>query len=346
MTLLVHPGEHDGRTRMLRTLRGQDVDRPPVWFMRQAGRYLPEYREIRQGTTFEERLHDPELAARLTLQPLRRFPLDCAILFSDLLVPFEALDRPAVVQEGGPVLADPLRDPEDVERLPKPDPARDLPFVGEALQRVREAAPEHAVLGFAGAPFTLACYLIEGRGAKGFPRTMAFAHTHPEAWRRLLGHLADLSADLLAYQASMGADAVQLFDTWAENLAPQDHAAWALPAVQRCVRRFREQSDAPLVHFARGTAHLLEDLGHTGADALSVDWRIPLSKVRAAHPGLVLQGNLDPTALFAPPEVVRARTTAVLRELQGGHVFNLGHGVLPGTPLESVEAMVSTAVAR
>ncbi|HEX2065800.1 MAG TPA: uroporphyrinogen decarboxylase [Candidatus Thermoplasmatota archaeon] len=334
------------RERLLRALAGKEVDRVPVWFMRQAGRYLPEYRALREGLPFERRMADPTVAAEVTLQPLRRFPLDAAILFSDILAPLPAMGHAVRFEAGGPVVEDPVRTPAQAEGLRALRPERDLAFVGQALGQVRAALPDHAVLGFAGAPFTLASYLVEGRGSRDFAATKAFAYGHPEAWRLLTGKLADAVADHLAFQARAGADAVQLFDSWADILSPRDYAALALPGVQRAVRRFREQAAAPLLFFARGSSHLLPLLGRTGADAYSVDWRVDLSDVRRLHPGKALQGNLDPTLLLAPVGTVRAETARTLEQLGGdGHVFNLGHGILPQTPIEAVQAMVETVVA-
>lgn len=334
-------GSLTGRGRMLRALAGKEVDRPPIWFMRQAGRYLPEYRAIREEVPFEARLQDPALAAKITLQPLQRFPLDAAILFSDILVPFSALGHPARFGAEGPTVADPVRTPEQVDAMEAAPPGKAYPYVAEALRLVRGALPEHAVLGFAGAPFTLAAYLIEGGGSKEFAATKRFAYRHPDAWNALLGKLSDVVGDHLASQARAGADAVQLFDTWAEVLGPDEYELLALPWVQRAIRRSKQDSNTPTIYFARGTPHLLPFLGATGADAFSVDWRVALADVRARYPGKPLQGNLDPTLLFAPPETVTQQTRRILDSLRGeGHVFNLGHGILPDTPLESVQAMV------
>ena len=331
------------RERFQRAARGERVDRPPVWLMRQAGRYLPEYREVRGALTFEERATRPDVAAELTLQPLRRFPLDAAILFSDILVPLAGMGRPARFPgEGGPVVDDPVRAPEDVDALRVADTARDAPFVLDSLQRVRKEIPDRALLGFAGAPFTLAAYLVEGGGSKGFQETKRFCYHHPDAWRRLMALCADTAAGHLRAQLEAGCDAVQLFDTWAEALSPQEYERFALPYVRRVFDALRDV-DAPLVYFARGTPHLLPFLPRTGATAWSVDWRVPLEEVRRRHPRVPLQGNLDPTLLFAPQETLRQETTRMLEALGGqAHVANLGHGILPGTPVEGVGTFVET----
>ena len=333
------------RERFLRAVRGKDVDRPPVWLMRQAGRYLPEYRELRGQMTFEERVSTPDVAAEITLQPLRRFPLDAAILFSDILVPLEGMGRPARFPGGGgPVVDRPVRTPEDVGSLRQPDPEEDSPYVGRTLDLLRPQLPDHALLGFAGAPFTLAAYLIEGGGSKGFQETKRFCYHHPEAWDRLMTLCARTAAAHLRMQARHGCDALQLFDTWAEHLAPEEYERLALPYVRQVFDALRDL-DAPRIYFARGTPHLLPHLPETGADAWSVDWRVPLEEVRARHPGVPLQGNLDPTLLFAPPELLRRETTWMLEALQGqAHVANLGHGILPGTPIEGVRTFVETVV--
>lgn len=330
------------RERFLRAARGQDVDRPPVWLMRQAGRYLPEYREIRAAKTFEERLTNPEIAAEITLQPLRRFPLDGAILFSDILVPLTGMGRPATFDEHGPRIQNPIRTPQDVAGLHAFDPHAHAPYVLDSIARVRKALPDHAVLGFAGAPFTLASYLIEGATSKGFQETKRFCYHNPEAWNALMRACADAASAHLEAQIEVGCDAVQLFDTWAEHLAPSEYEEHALPHVQRILQRAKAKG-VPVIYFARGTPHLLPLLPQTGADIWSIDWRVPIENVRQAYPKQTLQGNLDPTLLFAPPRIIQDETRAMLDALQGrAHIANLGHGILPGTPIESVETFVRT----
>ena len=333
------------RERFLRAATGKDVDRPPVWLMRQAGRYLPEYREIRGALSFEERVSRPDVAAELTLQPLRRFPLDAAIIFSDILVPLTGMGRPARFPgEGGPVVDDPIRTPEDVASLRLADPDKDSPYVAESLRLVREKTPDHALLGFAGAPFTLAAYLIEGGGSKGFQQTKRFCYQHPDAWEKLLDLCARTAVAHLKAQVRAGCDAVQVFDTWAEQLAPEEYERLVLPHVQTVFKGLRDEG-VPLIYFARGTPHLLPHLPKTGATVWSVDWRTPLEDVRQRFPGVPLQGNLDPTLLFAPRETLVQETRWMLESLGGeGHVANLGHGILPGTPVEGVQAFIDTVV--
>ncbi len=336
----------NGRDLLLAALAGESVDRPPAWFMRQAGRYLPEYRALRARHTFEEACETPEIAAEITLQPVRRFDLDAAILFSDILVPCAGMGRPVRFPgEGGPRVDRPVRTARDVESLVVPDARATAGFVAEAIRRVRAAAPDKALLGFAGAPFTLASYLVEGGAPDPFAETKRLAYREPLAWERLLDVCADTIAGHLAMQLDAGADAVQIFDTWAEALAPDEFAAWEAPRLRRVVDRLRPLGK-PVILFARGTAHLLPHLGAVGASAISVDWRVDLRDARRVlPPGVALQGNLDPTRLLAPPARVAAETRRVLdagRAAGGGHVFNLGHGALPSTPIESVEAMVRT----
>lgn len=329
------------RERFLRACEGKDIDRPPVWLMRQAGRYLPEYRELREATTFEKRLTSADLATEITLQPLRRFPLDAAIVFSDILVPLTGMGRPARFDEHGPHVDRPVRTPADVESLGTPECARDSPYLLDTLRRVRKELPDHALLGFAGAPFTLAAYLIEGGSSKGFQETKRFAYQHPDAWHRLLDHCARAAAEHLRAQLEAGCDAVQLFDTWAETLAPSEYEQLVLPHVRTVFRAL--PAEATSIYFARGTPQLHPYLRETGARAWSTDWRVPLETMRALYPGVPLQGNLDPTLLFAPPALLVEETRAMLDALGGeAHIANLGHGILPGTPLESVGTFVKT----
>ncbi len=332
------------RQRLTRALDRLPVDRPPVWFMRQAGRYLPEYRKLRAEHGFLEVCHTPELAKRVTLQPVERFDLDAAIIFSDILVPLEAMGHPVTYEEGiGPVVEAPIRDPEQVDELVRPSPAEAYPALAEAVRAVRQALPDRGVLGFAGAPFTLATYLIEGGSPKRYEHLSRFRLDHPDAFERLMALLADVAGDQLAAQASAGADAVQLFDTHAETLALADYRDVALGPTQAALDHVAPDQ-AARIHFAKGTAHLLPALSELEVEALSVDWRTPLTTVAHHAPHAAVQGNLDPGLLYGPPDTVARRTDAVLREGCGlpGHVFNLGHGIHPKARLESVEAMVRT----
>ena len=333
--------------RFLRACRQQPVDRTPVWIMRQAGRYLPEYRALRERVDFLTLCRTPELAVEASLQPLRRFPLDAAIVFSDIMIPLTAMGC-RLTFDPGPRLAEPIRTRAQVEALDARPMAEAVPFVGEAVALLaRELDGRVPVIGFAGAPFTLAAYLIEGAGSDGFSAARAMLYREPDTFRALLDRLAVAMADYLALQIRSGAAAVQLFDTWAGVLSAEEYRAFALPAVQRLLAAL-EPGAVPVIYFAAGGGHFLEDAAATGADVLGVCWRTPLDQARRRTRGRVaLQGNLDPCVLLASPETVRERTRAVLaagRAGGGGHILNLGHGILPSTPLESVRVMLETVV--
>jgi len=335
---------HPSAARFLDACAGRPVDRPPVWMMRQAGRYLPEYREARRRVSFLELCLDPDLAAEVSLQPFRRFHPDGVIFFSDILITVAAMGARVEFRDGGPHLPDPLRSPEDVDRLHLFDPAAEIPFTGEILRWLRrEVGDRAAVLGFAGAPWTLASYLVEGGGSKSFAAIKAMMGRDPRTLRRLLDLLADAVAEVLSFQIASGAQAVQLFDTWAGELALEDYRAFALPAVQRAIEGIRRQG-APVILYVNGCGHLLEAMAESGADALSVDWRVSLTEARRRAPQKALQGNLDPGALLGDPEDVARRTRSLIAETGGrSHILNLGHGVLPATPLECAEAFFEAA---
>ena len=312
---------------------GRPVTRVPVWFMRQAGRSLPEYREVRARAGMFEIVRRPELAAEVTLQPVRRLGVDAAILFSDIVVPLAALGVGVELREGtGPVVAEPFRRPADLGRLRPLEPEADIPYV---LDTVRLVVKELDVplIGFAGAPFTLASYLVEGGPSKAHARTKALMRADPTTWAALLEALADVSLASLRAQVDAGAEAVQLFDSWAGALAPEDYRRSVLPASRRIFAGLADLG-VPRVHFGVGTGELLDLLVEAGADVVGVDWRVPLDRARARlGPGVAVQGNLDPTVCLAPWPVVEAEVDDVLARNAGrpGHVFNLGHGVLPDT---------------
>jgi uroporphyrinogen decarboxylase len=328
----------------LRACRRQRVERTPLWIMRQAGRYLPEYRELRQRVDFRTLYRTPELAARATLQPLERFALDAAIVFSDILVPAEAMGL-AVAFEPGPVLARPVRTRADVERLATPDPEEAVPFVYETLRLLRRELHDRVpLIGFAAAPLTLAAYLVQGQGARGFERFRQLLHEDPQTLHRLLDRVGRVTERYLAAQVQAGAQALQLFDTWAGLLGRADYREFGLRHARRVLEALRG-TGVPLIYFALDASHLLEEIGESGADVIGVDWRVDLDEAsRRLGGGLVLQGNLDPAVLLAGTEATARQARAILAAGAGlpGHVFNLGHGVLPETPLESVEALVST----
>ncbi|HEX6131151.1 MAG TPA: uroporphyrinogen decarboxylase [Actinomycetota bacterium] len=320
--------------RLLRALRREPVDRTPVWFMRQAGRYLPEYRAVRGERDILETCRRPDEVVELTLQPLRRMPLDAAIVFSDIVVPLAAVGLPVRVEAGrGPVVDEPVRSPADVVRIRPLEPEADEPAVLEAMRALRRelAVP---LLGFAGAPFTLASYLVEGGPSRDHARTKALMLGAPATWHHLMEALVAIVVPHLRAQVEAGAQAVQVFDSWAGALSPDDYEAAVRPHMARV---FAEVADlgVPVIHFGVGTGELLGEMAVSGGEVLGVDWRVPLDEAwdRVGHDRAV-QGNLDPAVLGGPWEVVERKTLEVLRRAAGrdGHVFNLGHGVLPDTP--------------
>jgi uroporphyrinogen decarboxylase len=333
-----------GNDLILRACRGQAVERTPIWIMRQAGRYLPEYRELRERADFLALCKTPELAARATLQPLERFALDAAILFSDIMIPAEPMGLRLAFRPG-PVIDPPLRSAGDVERLRVVDPRDGVPFVFETLRLLRrELDGRVPLIGFAAAPFTLAAYLVEGGGSKGFDRARGLLYADPRLAHALLEKVAETTARYLEAQIEAGAQLVQLFDTWAGLLTRALYAEFALRYARRVLERLRP-SGVPRIYFALDSAHLLDEMRDCGADVVGLDWRLDLAEASRRLDGrFVLQGNLDPCALLAAPAAVARRTREVLERAVGlpGHVFNLGHGILPRTPLDSVETLIRT----
>lgn len=322
----------------LRALAGESTRTAPLWLMRQAGRYLPEYRALKERYGFWEMVRTPELATEVTLQPVRRFGLDAAILFQDIMSPLPAMGV-EVAFDPGPVIARPLRDLAAVEKLVVPEAEELAPFALEALRLVAAASPV-PVIGFAGAPLTLAAYLVEGRGSKEFAAFRGLVRSAPEVMDRLLDKLAAATITYLLGQVSAGARALQLFDTWAGLFDEPSYRRFGLPAAQRIARAV-EATGVPLIYMAVGGGHLLPALADVPCAAVSVDWRTPLDRVRRSLPRKVLQGNLDPAALLGPRDVMLAEARAVLRAGLGGpHVFNLGHGVLQQTDPDQVAALV------
>nr|WP_204261672.1 uroporphyrinogen decarboxylase [Blastococcus saxobsidens] len=328
------PAESD----LVRAARGLPVSRTPVWFMRQAGRSLPEYRELRAGTKMLEACQDPDLITEITLQPVRRHGVDAAIFFSDIVLPLVVAGVDIEIKPGvGPVIANPVRSVADVDALPELDPAA-LDFIRTAVGRLVAELGPTPLIGFAGAPFTLATYLIEGGPSKEHARTKAFMHAEPEAWARLLERLSISSSMFLRTQVDAGASAVQLFDSWAGVLSAVDYAERVLPhsrAVFDGMGDGRAGEDrVPRIHFGVGTGELLPLIGEAGADVVGVDWRVPLDEAaRRVGPGYSLQGNLDPAVLLADRATVDREVRRVVEQGRAarGHVFNLGHGVLPDT---------------
>ncbi|HLI72827.1 MAG TPA: uroporphyrinogen decarboxylase [Acidimicrobiales bacterium] len=318
----------------LRACRGAPVDRIPVWFMRQAGRSLPEYRAARGGGSVLDAIRRPELAAEITLQPVRRYGVDAAILFGDIVVPVAAVGFGVDVHQGrGPVVERPFRAAADLARLRPLDPEQDTPFVLETVRLVaRELGAAVPVIGFAGAPFTVASYLVEGGASRTYAQTKRLMWSEPGLFAALLDALADMALASLVAQVQAGASAVQLFDSWVGALSPDDYARHVLPATRKVLDGL-EHLAVPRIHFGVGTGELLGAMASAGADVVGVDWRVPLDEARRrVGPGCALQGNLDPALCMAPWPVVEAATLDVLARGGGtGHVFNLGHGVLPET---------------
>ncbi len=333
----------------VRACRRQSVPHTPVWFMRQAGRALPEYRALRAGTAMLDACADPAMITEITLQPVRRFGTDAAIYFSDIVVPLKAIGVDLDIVPGvGPVVAAPFRTRADLDRLPELTPAH-VPYVTEAVRALTGELGETPLIGFAGAPFTLASYLVEGGPSKNHAATKALMRAEPQLWADLLDRLASVTLAFLRVQVDAGASAVQLFDSWVGALPAADYRRSVQPHSARVLAAV---ADVPRIHFGVGTGELLHDMGQAGADVVGVDWRVPLDEAaRRVGPGKALQGNLDPTLVFAPTEVVRAETERILAEgrTAEGHVFNLGHGVLPETDpdvLARVVAHVHEASAR
>lgn len=313
--------------------RRRPVPHTPVWFMRQAGRSLPEYLRVREGVTMLESCTRPEMVVEITMQPVRRYAVDAAIFFSDIMVPLKAIGVDLDIKPGvGPVIADPIRDAAGVSAL-RPLVPDDVPYVTEAVRGLVGELGATPLIGFAGGPFTLASYLIEGGPSKNHERTKAMMYGEPELWSRLLDRLADLTIDFLKIQVAAGASAVQVFDSWVGAVAEQDYRESVLPHTRRIFDAI-EPLGVPRIHFGVGTGELLGPMSEAGADVVGVDWRVPLDEaVSRVEPGKALQGNLDPAILFAPWETVERRARDVLARgrTAEGHIFNLGHGVLPST---------------
>ena len=318
------------------------VDRTPVWFMRQAGRALPEYRAIRGEGSILDAIRQPDLAAEITLQPVRRYGVDAAILYSDIVVPVHAIGFGVDVVPGvGPVVEEPFRSKDDLARLRALEPEADVPYVLEAV-RILRGELDVPLIGFAGAPFTVASYLIEGRPSRTYARTKALMKGEPATWHALVDALAELALSFLRAQVAAGVQAIQLFDSWAGALSPEDYEEFVLPAGRRI---FDGLADAgvPRLHFGVGTGELLGLMGSAGADVVGVDWRVPLDVASTrVGPSRAVQGNLDPAVCLAPWPVVEAEVRKVLAagEAAPGHVFNLGHGVLPETDPDVLRRVV------
>ncbi|WP_426571237.1 uroporphyrinogen decarboxylase [Aquihabitans sp. McL0605] len=327
----------------LRACRREPHDRVPVWFMRQAGRALPEYRAIRGTGTIVTAIRTPDLATEITLQPVRRYGTDAAILFSDIVTPIEAIGFGVDIEPGvGPVVEQPFRSADDLKRIRPLDPEADTPFVLETVRNLVRELGDVPLIGFAGAPFTVAAYLIEGRPSRTYENTKRLMYTDPELWFALMDRLADLALASLHSQVANGASAVQLFDSWAGALSPSDYVRYVMPASQKVLEGIGS-TGVPRIHFGVNTGELLTHMRDAGADVMGIDWRMDLDDARTKlGDGTALQGNLDPVAVLAGAEVALDRSREVLRRAGGhrGHIFNLGHGVLPDTDPEVLERVV------
>ncbi len=327
----------------LRACRRLPTEYTPVWFMRQAGRYLPEYRQIRQRYSLLDICRHPELAAEVTLQPVHRLGVDAAILFADILLPVIPLGLGLEFARGeGPLIHHPVRSMKDVDALPPVDPGADLDYVLETIRILRLELGEVPLIGFCGAPFTVASYIIEGGASRDFTHTKTMMYASPDVWQALMERLSTLLAEYLAAQVQAGAQAIQVFDSWVGTLSPQDYQKFAMPYSQKVLQAVKD-SGVPGIHFGTNTARLLPLMKQAGGDVIGIDWRIPLDQAwLALGEDVGIQGNLDPAVLLSPIPIIEARLVDVLQRAGGrpGHVFNLGHGVLQNTPPDHLQAVV------
>ena len=329
--------------RFLKACRREPVDATPVWFMRQAGRYMSEYRRLREKHSILDLCKTPELAAQVTLQPIDRFPLDAAIIFADILLPLQPMGLSLEFAEGeGPIIRNPVRDRAAVERLKVIDDT-ELQYVMDAISLTRgRLAGRVPLIGFAGAPFTLASYAIEGGSSRNYIHTKHMMYSEPEIWHRLMDKFARVITGYLRRQIKSGAQAVQLFDSWVGCLSAGDYIEYVMPHVQLIFEGLKHEG-VPLIHFGTGTTAILKSMREAGGDVIGVDWRIPIDDTwtLVGHDRAV-QGNLDPVVLFGPIHEIERRVTDILRRAAGrpGHIFNLGHGILPNTPVEHVAAAI------
>jgi uroporphyrinogen decarboxylase len=329
-------------SRFLKACRREHVDATPVWFMRQAGRYMQEYRSLRTRYSLLEICRTPDLATEVTLQPIRRLEIDAAILFSDLLLPLAPMGLPFDFVKGeGPQIERPIDGPADIERLRVFEPRQDLSYVLDAVRQIQhELDGRVPLIGFAGAPFTLASYAIEGGHSNNFAKTKALMYGHPDDWHRLCEKLSRVVSDFLVAQIEAGVNAVQVFDSWVGALDATDYREFAFPHTRTIFDAIGKR--VPTIHFGTGTSTILEELRDAGGSVIGVDWRIPIDeaweRIGLEH---AVQGNLDPTLLLGPPARMMQQTDAVLRRAGGrpGHIFNLGHGILPSTPVEHVQML-------
>jgi uroporphyrinogen decarboxylase len=329
-------------TRFLDACWGKPVDRTPVWLMRQAGRYLPDYMRVRSKCTFLELCKTPELAAEVTIQPVDILGVDAAILFSDILTPVEPMGMKLDFVPG-PVFEHPIRTMADVEALRIPDPEQDVPYVLEAIRILRrELATKVPLIGFGGAPFTLACYMVEGKGSKDWATIKRMMYTAPDVFAALMEKVTMMDMEYLNAQIKAGAQAIQIFDTWGGVLSPADYARYVLPYTTKLINGLNRK-ETPVIHFVKGAATMLDTVQQAGGDVMGLDWHVDLGKARdVLGPKMAVQGNLDPTVLYGSKEIIEREVKRVLDENAGrpGHIFNLGHGILPTVPPENAIYMV------
>jgi uroporphyrinogen decarboxylase len=332
------------KQRLLNAVQSLPVDRPPVWLMRQAGRYMPEYQAVRKQYSFLEMCRNADIAAEVSIQPLDILDVDAIIVFNDILIPLEAMGREVIFSEKGPIITPPFRSETELRDL-KPCRFEETPAVCGSIQTIRKrVGGDVPILGFAGAPFTMATYFVEGEMSKNLQTIKALLYSQPDTLKKLLDIITETVIAYLKHQIQAGADMVQIFDTWGGTLSEQEYRTFALPYQKQIIQAIKSQG-TPITLYVNGSSPYLKEMKETTATVLSVDWRLALSTVeKIVGKEQVLQGNLDPTLLFAPPEVVQSKTLDMLAQLDRttGYIANLGHGILPGTPVESVKSLVET----
>lgn len=330
---------------LLRAIEKKPIERTPIWLMRQAGRYMPEYRQLREKAgDFKKFYKNIDLATKASILPYKLLGVDATIIFSDILTPLEPMGFDFEFRQGeGPVFLNPVQTPEDTERL-KPLDVEKVYYVGEIIKGVnKELDRAIPTIGFCGAPFTLAAYLIEGKTSRDFKKAKAFMYDYPDEFKELLDKLSDSLVDYLSFQIESGADVVQIFDSWAGYLSPDDYKQYALPAVKKIISKLKQKYSTPVIHFTKGVAGFLDDMITSGADVYSVDWMIDLKTVKEkVFPAASVQGNLDPVVLYASETVIREKVKEILDKWgkDSGHVFNLGHGLMPDMEFRKVKYLV------
>ncbi|MFH1288522.1 MAG: uroporphyrinogen decarboxylase [bacterium] len=331
---------------ILKACRREKTPFTPIWLMRQAGRYMEEYRKIRENYSFIEMCKNPEIACEVTLQPIKKIPLDAAIIFADILLPLEGMGIDFYFGKNeGPVIKNPIRTTHDVERIKIIEPENDVPYLLKAIKLVKkELNGKIPLIGFSGAPFTLASYMIEGGHSRNYAKTKIMMYNEPKAWHKMMDKLAEIIIRYLSAQIESGVDLVQLFDSWVGCLSENDYREFVMPHSQKIFKAVKKLN-IPSIHFGTGNSHLLELMKKAGGDVTGIDWRINLGDAwEKLGKDTAIQGNLDPTALFARPDEIKKRTKEILAlaDNRPGHIFNLGHGILQGTPVENVILLANT----